>query len=136
MPKIENAKRIQIEDFPQEDRETVSKIAELYNFFVEQVVNTLNGRVDIENLNRRLIEVEFTVDATGKPIGNNKIGSALGIKGFNVIRVDNLVNPVNFPTSAPFISYTTNGQGIYTINKIGGIPANQKHRIVLEAIIN
>jgi len=134
MPQIDNVKRINVEDFPSKDRETVERIANNYNFFAEQVTNVLNGQVDFDNLNRSLVELDVTTNTNGVPINTTKFSAEVGLIGTKVIRADNLTNKINFVTGAPFIVFSASGSGTYTIEKITGLIANNKYRIAIELI--
>lgn len=136
MPRIDSVKRINYQDFREEDRETVQKLSEILNFFMEDVVNAMNGNLDFDNLNRELITFEVTVDSNGVPITNNRFSSELNIIGTKVIRADNLVNSAQSVESTPFLTYRNSGTGIYTITNITGLQANTKYRLVIELIAN
>lgn len=134
MPFIDTVKRINVEDFPEEGREIVSRIAETYNFFAEQVTNTLNGNVDITNLDRNIIELTVSVNSNGIPTQAIQFTGEVGLRGTKVLRADNLTNNVNYPTSGPFVSFTPSGTGLYTIDHITGLVANNQFRLVLELV--
>lgn len=134
MAEIDNVRRINAGDFKEEDRDTVSMIAETYNYFAEQVTNTLNGRVDVANLNRDLIELEIAVGSNGVPLQTSRFSANTGAIGTNIIRADNITNSVNYPDAGPLITFTTSGNGIYTIQHITGLPANNNFRLVFEII--
>jgi hypothetical protein len=70
----------------------------------------------------------------GNPVSTAKFSAERGVQGTNIIRVDNLTNTVNYPTTAPFLSFTTNGSGLYTINNITGLEAGNRYRLVIELI--
>lgn len=134
MPRIDSVKRIKIEDFPEDQQELGARIAEIYNFFAEQVTNTLNGNVDFENVTDSILTFEVTVNSSGTPIDNNRFLARTGLQGVTVINAANLTNSVTFPTGTPFISFTSSGTGIYTINNISNLPANNKFRLTLRLI--
>jgi len=134
MPRIDNTNRLNAEDFPNESRELVDRLAVTYNFFVEQVTNVLNGSVDFDNLNRNLTVLEFEVGAENQPLNSIRFSANPGLQGTNIIRVDNLTNSAIYPVTAPFLSFTTNGNGVYTINNITGLQQGNKYRVVIELI--
>jgi hypothetical protein len=133
---LDSIKRINYQDFKEEDRETIHKLAETLNFFMEDVVNNMNGGIDFDNLNRELLTFEITVDENGIPITNNRFSSALSIVGTKVIRADNLVNSAQSVTTSPFITYRNSGTGIYTITNVTGLQVNTKYRLIIELIAN
>lgn len=134
MPRIDNTNRLNAEDFPDESRELIERLAVTYNFFVEQVTNVLNGSVDFENLDRNLVILEFDMGANNQPLTATRFTATPGLQGTNIIRVDNLTNSANYPDTAPFLSFTTNGNGVYTINSITGLDQGNKYRVVIELI--
>lgn len=134
MPRIDNTNRLNAEDFPEEYREMVERLAIPYNFFVEQVTNVINGSLDFENLDRNLIQIELDMGENGNPVSTAKFSAERGVQGTNIIRVDNLTNTANYPNTAPFLSFTTNGSGLYTINNITGLEAGNRYRLVIELI--
>lgn len=134
MPRIDNIQRIKVEDFDREQQEVVEKIAIIYNYFAENVSNVINGELDYDNTKNQIIDIEVTVDTNGIPSVSTKFTSRPGLQGTNVVRADNLTNASGYPTSAPFIVYTANGGGVYTINKVTGLVANQKYRLKTELI--
>lgn len=134
MSLLDNVRRIIIEDYEEEERPLVSKLAGTLNNFMEQVVSTVNGNLDFDNINRKISTFEVTVDSTGKPITSTKFSGKRGVKGTSVINIENLTNTNVFPDNHPFISYTSTGEGIYTVRKITGLPISNKFRITLELI--
>lgn len=134
MALIDNVKRIAIEEFPDEDKETVERIANYYNYFAEQVTNAINGQLSIENLTREIIQLNVTVNSSGTPIVSTKFTTELGLLGVNVIRAQNLTNTTTYPASTPFLSFDSSGNGVYTIKNISGLQSNNKYKLTLELI--
>ena len=134
MSLLDNVKRIIVEEFKQEDRDMASRLAQNWNFFAEQVVNTVNGNLDYDNLNRDLKEIDVTVNTSGIPNQTTKFSAKIGAIDTLIINARNLTNSATYPESSPFISFTPNGQGLYTINKINGLQANNKYRLTFEVI--
>lgn len=131
--KLNNVTEIRPDDFKNEDRQTIGQLAEILNPFMQQVVELADGRVSYDNLDQNLINVEFTVDSNGVPQLNNKMKTGKsGARGFNVVAAYNLTNVNVYPTSQPFIIFTPLGGDIVQINKITGLPANNKFRLVVE----
>lgn len=127
--KINNTTPLNTGDFKQEDRDSAERIGNIINPFMQQVVELADGRIDFENRVENLIVVEFTVDATGTPLLNNKMNTGKSsIRGFQVISAFS-TSTVTTATSQPFISYTPLGNGLVQVNKISGLPANVKFRL-------
>lgn len=136
MSQIDTPRRLKLDEISQENRDDFRVMAELYNYFIEQVTNTINGNIDVDNLDRELIFVEVTVDANGNPILGGTFAASTGITGTKVLSAVNLTNTTAYPTSCPFITFTAlnTGQGLYRIQNITGLPANNKFRLFVELI--
>ena len=131
---ISNVRRIIIEDFKKEDRETVGKLATIINSFMEEIVTLTQGNIDTDNLNRSIIKVDVIVDANGLPTNLTQINTNLiSNSGHKIINAQALTGTVNV-LSAPYIDYTYQGNGRIKVNKIFGLPANKKIRLTIEFI--
>lgn len=133
MSRLDNVQRILPEDYPEDDRETVTQLASILNYFMTQVVDTVNGRLDYENMNKDSITFDVTVDASGNPTQTLNFRAESGVIGTMVINARNLTNTSVYPTSQPFVSFSPLQQsGLYKVNNITGLQANNKYRITLE----
>lgn len=127
-------KRIVIEDFNDEERKLVSKLAYIINDAFDIITYSLNKGLSIkDNLKQDITTLTVTVDANGKP----KIPSSLkyvlssNCQGIIVIRAINSTNPSIFPEQTPFVNFTQNSPGILTIDNISGLQANQEYKLTL-----
>ena len=127
--KLNNIKRIIEEDFSQDDRLLVRKLSFSLNPFLEQISTLFNKNIDFDNLNQEVINVSVELDALGIPKTQIDIKTSLKtkIKGCHCIRAINLTNN-SYPTSAPFITFTPNGN-LLRINHVAGLPANVKYEL-------
>lgn len=132
MARLTNVQRIIIEDFQEDDRDTVSKLAGILNYFMTQTTDIVNGRLDYDNINKQIVTVEVTVDASGKPIQTTNFTSQAGLVGGTVLRAQNLTNSVVFPLGQPFISFSPVQSTLYKINNITGLQPNNKYRLTYE----
>jgi hypothetical protein len=131
---LSNARRIVVEDFKQEDRESVGKLAEIINPFIDEVTELSQGNVGIENLTRNFVKIDITVDANGKPMGVSQIQTGLtSYTGKNIIDVQSLSGGDNV-VSTPYLDCSPSGTGLVKINKITGLPAGKKVRVTIEFI--
>src|SRR6266850_6730244 len=119
--KIQIPKKLRAEDFNSDDQTLISKIAFIYNSFVDEVFQTLDNGVDYNNLNRQIAQVSIKIDNTGKLINAPSIKTTLRTKvqGINVINAINQVNTGTYPTSTPFISWSL-GNNLLNILNITG----------------
>lgn len=128
--KVTNLKRIMVEEFPEEDRETVKKLAFALNPFLEQLVSAFNKNIDFDNLKQDFIYFETTVDANGVPVSNSEILiKSFRPRGIQCVFAQNLRDN-NFPTGAPFVTFTIENNVIKVLH-VTGLPANKPFRLGL-----
>ena len=132
MARLNNVQRIIIEDFQEEDRATVEKLANILNYFMTQTTDIINGRLDYENINKQLVTIDVTVDANGTPIQATNFAAQAGLRGGQVLRAENLTNRAVFPLSQPFVSFTPVQSGLYKVNNITGLQPGNKYRLTYE----
>lgn len=135
MSKIQIPPKIRTEDFPAEMAETISKLGGIYNNFVDQVTQVLNGGIDYTNLTRQVVSLDVTINAAGALINPPNIKYTLGgkIQGINVLSAINLVNSSIYPIAQPFVSFTINGQFVVVLN-VAGLQNGSQYRLVVELI--
>jgi hypothetical protein len=132
--KLPNVRRIIVEDYPEDDRETVAKIATVLNSFMDDVTNLSRNQVDYDNLNRSLIVLVTTIDANGLPKGISQINTKLSsYSGNKIVDVQSLQGGDNV-VSAPYLDCSPQGNGLVRINKFIGLPTGKKLRISIEFI--
>jgi hypothetical protein len=131
---LSNVRRIIVEDFKSEDRETVGKIAEIVNAFMEEVTELSQGNITIDNLNRTIVTIDIQVNASGMPNGVSQINTGLtSFSGHKIINVQSLQGGDNV-VSAPYLDCLYQGNGIIKINKFIGLSPNKKLRVTIEFI--
>jgi hypothetical protein len=136
MGKIQEPKRIRIEDFKSEEKELIGKISDMVTPFMDDVFNVLDGRLDFENLNRQIVDLELLIDAAGKVVNSPQVKTTFKtqrVRGINVINAVNLGNSSVYPTSLPMVNFTING-AIMTVLNITGLQANSRYKLTLELI--
>lgn len=131
---LSNVRRIIVEDFPKESAETVAKLAEILNSFMDDVVQLSRKNVSYDNLNKSQVFYDVMVDADGVPqSGNNVIKINLGGYSGKVIQdVQPLQNQSDRVNSAPYLECQYQGNGFVRVSRILGLPANKKFRVVIE----
>lgn len=131
---LSNVRRIIVEDYKEEDRDTVAKLATVLNSFMDEVINLSRSKIDFDNLNRSLIVLDIQVDANGAPKGIDKINTKLTTySGNKIINVQSLQGGANV-NSSPYLDCTPIGNSLVRINKFHGLPASKKLRISIEFI--
>lgn len=133
MAKLDNVRRILPQEFPEEDQETVTKLANVINYFMTQTFDVINGRLDYENINKQVVTFDVVVDSKGNPVQSLNFTAESGAIGGVVLNARNLTNTSVYPTSQPFVSFNAIQQNkLYKVNNISGLQANNRYRITLE----
>lgn len=137
MGKLGIPSTIRLEDYKEEDREMMEKLAGALNPFMEDVYRQLNGNLNTDNLTRQIGNVDVRMSAAGVVVNSPQIKLRLKarVSGIQVISAQNLTNATTYPTTAPFISYTVSGD-LVTIKNITGLQASSEYRLVVEIIGN
>jgi hypothetical protein len=131
---LPNARRIVVEDFKQEQRESVSKLAEIINPFMEDVVEAINGNIGIDNMTRSIVKIDITLDSSGKPQGVSQINTGLNSYTGNKIINVQAISGGEAVISAPYMDCSFQGNGLVKINKIIGLATAKKLRVTIEFI--
>lgn len=130
---LSNVKRIIVEDFDKEDRETVSKLATILNQHMDEVVELSRKNIGFDNLNQNVVTIDITVDSNGVPQGVSKINTNLRTYGGkSILDIQSLKAGTPNVISAPYLDCTPEGGGIVRINRFFGIPANTKVRVKIQ----
>lgn len=134
MARLDNTKRIIKEDYDQKYHGLIGKLAFVLNSFMEQTVAQINGNLDQTNFKSDVITVKMTVDANGTPIGNNLIkSSVVRPTGTTVVRAINKTTSGTYPTSQPFISFTTGtSSSVMKVLNISGLQANNEYDLTIK----
>jgi hypothetical protein len=136
MAKIPEIKRIKVEDFKEEDRDTVAKLANVLNTALEQIQSALTNNLTFsENFRGQMKDIEVTVDSSGVPTVDTSFKSSLSssCKGLWVIKAENLTSSGTYPTAAPYVSFTESSGQIY-VEKITGLQSANKYRLRIIAL--
>ena len=135
MGRVPSLKRVAAEDFEQEYRPLIQKLAFIINSFHEQVRSTLNKNINSDNLAREIKVLSFNTGNTGQPLNTLTFKSGLidKIVGINVIRLVITSNNQSYATQMPLISFSQNSE-LVTINNIAGLASGVEYRLTLETI--
>lgn len=124
--KLESFRRINIEDYTQEEQDLIQKLASTLNVALDLIYLALSNRLTFaDNIDSTTTSFTVKLDADGVP----KTGTSFALNvnagvtptasGINVINASS----TTFPTGAPFISFTQSGATI-SINHITGLAAD------------
>lgn len=133
--KIQNPKRLRIEDFTEEEREMISKIAFVMNSSFSSLFDLANKRITLrENISASVREFNVTVDAQGNPrnavfLNLDDVLANQLVEGVQVIDAYS-TDGVTRPTAGVFVDWSPNKSGI-NINFVKGIPENKEFTIKL-----
>jgi hypothetical protein len=128
--KPSNVRQIIAEDFAPEDREMISRLGGVLNYFMRQMVEILSENVDFDNLAWELTTIEVTVDADGIPTELTRFrADKISPRGVIIINAINQTNPTGYVTATPFVTSTPVGNGIIRINHVAGLNPDEKYRL-------
>lgn len=133
--KIQIPKKIRTEDFDSDSQDMVAKLGEVYNNFADEVYQALDGRLDFENLSRKLVDVTIIIDAAGK-VKNPpqiKLDLPIRLRGVLCVRAVNQVNPTIYPTTQPWVSWNATST-LLTILNVSGLQPNSQYLLTLELL--
>lgn len=131
---LSNVRRIIVEDYPEEARETVGKLAAVLNQHMDEVTELSRKKINYDNLARSLVTIDITVDANGTPKGLSQINTGLATySGKVILSIQSLSGGANV-VSAPYLDCTWQGGGIVKVVKFYGLPPNKKVRVSIEFI--
>jgi hypothetical protein len=134
MARINRIKRILRGDFKSEFHPLIDRLGYVLNSFMQEVETQINGNLDIDNLASDVITFKIKVDGTGVPVGNNLVKSTvLRPSGTTVISATNEDDGDAFPTSQPFISFTTGTNStVMKIRNISGLQADADYTLTVQ----
>lgn len=126
--------RLKTNDFPAEEKEFVDKLGGILNPFIDKLVIGFNKNFTVDdNLPFEFKTIDIQVDASGIPLSNSKVNTALsGFKGYLCVNVLN-INNLAYPTTAVAL-FTETNSNVVTIKKITGLPSTGVYRLVLLGI--
>lgn len=135
--KLSSYRRIITQDYQEEDQEMIEQIGSTINDSFNSVYSVLNKRITFtDNISATVKELVLTLNEDGTP--QQLIRFTTDVLNTPVVQVlcgraRNITNPSTYPTAAPFISFTQNGNTII-INHITGLAPNQQWRIIVTAL--
>ena len=133
--KLPNFKRLIKSDYKQEFQDMIETVGFSVNTGVEVLYQALNKSLNLKD-NIACTVRDFTVEVNADGAPRSQLSLSLDtsnrILGIMVLSAINTTNPLTYPTSTPFISFTQNGKTI-TINNIKGLQSGQKYNLTIVA---
>lgn len=131
MAKVNNLKRINIEDFPSEYQDLISQLAFSLNPMLEQISSAFDKKIDFDNLNQEVSVIETEVDTFNIPKVKLeiKVNLKTRLRGTEVISVFNL-SDTTLLVGAPFVEYDLVAGGL-RVKKITGLVPDKKYRVTI-----
>lgn len=126
-------KRLVQEDFPQQYKQVVGKIANVINPAIENIALALNNNLTFaQNMTATVATIPVTVDSNGLPINPITFSSKLPspTQHIFVTRALSTTNTTTYVTGAPFVDWIDNS-GTITINHVTGLPANSTFNLTM-----
>jgi predicted nucleotidyltransferase len=131
--RLPNFKRLFENDFTDEEKPLVSKLAGSLNQGIENLYLALSKRLTLrDNIQCTIKDIDVIVDSNGKPttlttfrLDDSLINQNVSILGCQVLNAVNLTNTSNYVYSCPFISWTQISNGIQINHITGLIPGNK-----------
>lgn len=136
MSKLPNVRRIIIEDYPEDIRPSIEKLAYIINQHMSDVVDLSNKRIDFDNLYREIVKIKVTVNANGIPLNNTTFSTTYlpNAHGGIVISATNITNSQTYPSSAVFVTFVSTKNNLFKVNHVTGLQPNQTYELTLEIV--
>lgn len=131
--KLPGYRRIMTEDYSQEQKELIEKLASTLNISFENIYSALNNKLTFaDNYAAIIKEVEISVNADGTPKQNLTIPVTYEGRTLSVMvgSVQNLTSQNSYPVSAPFVTFIQSGKNVI-IQHFTGLQANNTYRVKL-----
>lgn len=125
------SKKIVKEDFNKKDQSIIDKLGFIINPAFQQLASILSRNITWEdNIACVVKTITVTVDSTGKPTTTTSflVDLKTTCQNLFVTRATNQTVSTHYPTAAPFVSWSQNGNTI-TINNVSGLQANEKYQL-------
>lgn len=134
--KLPNIKRIDKQNFPDQEPGFIDKLGFTLNNDMETLFNVLNNNASLkDNLFCAVKDVQVILDADGIPqnTASFKLDNAnMRVLGCPVFNANNVKNSLIYPTAAPFVSFTQLSD-IITIKHVTGLQAGQLWNLTIVA---
>lgn len=145
MAKIEKPRQIILDDFEEEEKVLVEKLADIINPSLESLYAVSNGGTDFSNLSWGLVtDLVVLVNSSGVPntsSGANRVTNKFKNTakrtpiGMQVISATCLDDPNATTTGTPFIQYTIDNN-LIEIKNIQGLPADKRFQLTVVLFTN
>lgn len=128
MAKLNSYSRIISTDYDSEQQPIVEKLGSQVNDGFSPLYFALSNRLTFaDNFLCTEREVEITVGTNGVPLNRTSmaLNNNLPVKAVQVLAISNKTNAAGFPTGAPFVSFSQNGNVLFIDHITGLLAANR-----------
>lgn len=127
--KLPSLRRMYTQDFPPENADLVTALADVLNINLQVVYDALNKKVSLtDNIDCIFKDVSVVVGANGVPLSSTIFtldDKTRNLQGLEVVRATNTTNSAVYPTGGIFITWQQVQTGVQ-IQHVTGLPANNK----------
>lgn len=141
MAKIEKPRQLLTDDFPEEEKEQIQKLADIINPALEGLYSVVNNGVDFSNLSWGIVS-GLVVQVTESGVPDMSLGASRVTNkfkntarktpvGLQVVSAQCLDEPGLLTTGTPFIQYTLGDNNLIEIRNIQGLPAKKRFQLTV-----
>lgn len=134
--KLPNIKRIDKQNFPEQEPDFIDKLGFTLNNDMETLFNVLNRNASLkDNIFCTVKDVQVLADSDGIPQNTASFqldNSNMRVLGCQVLKAQNVKNSAIYVTAAPFISFSQ-ASNIISINHVTGLQAGQIYTLTIVA---
>jgi hypothetical protein len=123
--KLPSFRRINEQDFDQEDRSFVQKLGSLVNINFENIYTAISNKLTFQdNIISTIVTLSVAVDSEGAPLQSTVFKldvEQTEVQGIITLYAKGTKNTSVIPTGGVYIDYTKNDNNTVTINYIKGL---------------
>ena len=134
--KLSTFKRLDKSNFDDQYQDLIDQLGLSLNNDIQSLFDALGGKLSLaDNFLCTIKDVPIVVDADGIPKNAAQFQidkTNMRILGCQVVNAVNRTNSNTYPTGAPFVNFTANGQ-LVTIDHVTGLQPNQNYTLTIIA---
>jgi len=129
--KLPSVSRINKNDYPEDSKQLVEKLADTINPNTEMLYELANKKTSLrDNMLCTVRDFTVSVDANGVPLTRTSVAldTPGKVDGVSVIRVTNATNANTYPNSQPYVGFTPQASAI-NIDVVKGLSVGSQWTI-------